>query len=534
MAKPEPNPQPLNEDAKALLVEEISTGDAASLPGRESLVGPGVEGQSTSLAVEVEREYVAGTLADGLLGYARTLPAHIDDKSQAFGAGLYEEMGRDPHIAGESRVYKLAVLSGGVTLLPALDGKPIQEGEDGYDAALSVRDLCEGAISDMETPLDAALLELLDAFGQGNRVAEVIYREDNAPSLSLPGVPARAARARLTLDKLKLKNREVVAFVVDNRRNHIGFLGALAGRSRYVTRPEAIVDLAHTPNLLPKSKFLTLTWWPKDGDPRGQSQYRPAYDSWWLKQQTLGEFAKYLAQFAGGALVGKTAPKAAPVTRKDANGNLETINPADQLLNTLLQYRNGAALVIPDGASVENLVSPASSSPFLEAIDLFDRQMSKAILGQTLATNEGKHESRAASGNSKDVLDLLVEHGERAVSDMVRRQLLKLFVEINLGPAYLRLLPVCVLSQAEEADWASMASAGASIADKLAPNQWDEFTTRKLGLPQPERVEVPEAVPPTPPTGEPVPGERETPPTPGTKPGTGARRTMPEENAENE
>ncbi len=479
--------KPLTDKAKKLLTEEISTGGAPAVIGREQLLGPGIEAQRASVSVLSTEEYVAGGLADPLFAYARALPSYIDDRTRALGPDLYEKMATDPHIAGESRVYKLAVLAGGVQVIPALDGKIVSEGDDGYELAREIADLCRAALDDLETPLIPVVLDMLDAFGQGNRVAEIIYRDEPARVLSLPGLPTLSHPARLMLDKLKPKHRDVVAFVVDNRKNHIGYLGALAGRSQYVTRPEVLVDPAHTPNLLPKSKFLTLSWWQKNSDPRGQSQYEPAYDPWWLKQNTLGELAKFIAQFAGAALVGETAEGARAVERLNAAGEKVLVDPTQQLLEALIQFRNGAALAVPHGSNIKNLVSTGAAEPFFSALDFYDKQMSKAILGQTLATNEGKRDNRASSGNAKDVMDLLIEHGEDALSTMLRRELLRTFLTINRGEVVARrLCPVITFSGAEEADWSQLATAGAAIADHLAPNQWAYWTTRKLSLPQPE------------------------------------------------
>jgi hypothetical protein len=100
----------------------------------------------------------------------------------------------------------------------------------------------------------------------------------------------------LQLRALKVKPIRSVAFVTDAYLNVLGLVGAKPGQ----TVP-AVSDLAPA-EIIPREKFCILSWRPKDGDPRGTSVLRPAYDPWWRKRQTIPEYLKYLAQFAGPSL----------------------------------------------------------------------------------------------------------------------------------------------------------------------------------------------------------------------------------------
>ncbi|WP_395145319.1 hypothetical protein, partial [Armatimonas sp.] len=288
-----------------LLTEQIE-GNAPAFTPQENTVGSASALVNSSGAVRADpkREYVSGGWWGPLGSYLSALEPWIDDITRDFGPDMYERMGRDPHIFGETLAYKSAVLSQGVRLTPAAEGDAVEQDGDGFKQAKQVRDFCQSLLAGLDTPLLPLLRELLDAFGQGFKVAEVVYRQEDQ---------------WLVPHKIKPKRREAVAFVVDSRMNVQGLLAALAGRETFAMSLTQIVDPNHTHNILPRSKFAVLSW-DSLSDPRGKSQYRPCYDPWWLKQQTLAELQKFIAQAAGERLIGYTAEGAKPMQAYNADG----------------------------------------------------------------------------------------------------------------------------------------------------------------------------------------------------------------------
>lgn len=463
-----------------LLTQEVE-GNAPAFTPQENSVGKALQplvNVAGPVSADPKTEYVSGGWWGPLGSYLQGLEPWIDDLTRDFGADLYERMGRDPHLFGETLVYKSSVLSSGVRLLPAIDGDEVDESADGYRSAKRVRDFCKSGLAEIDTPLMPLLREMLDAYGQGHRVAEVVYRQD---------------KQWLIPWRIKPKPRESVAFVVDSRRNVQGLLGALAGRETYAMNMTQLVDPATTYNILPRAKFAVLTW-DSLMDPRGKSMYRAAYDPWWLKQQTLAELQKFLAQAAGERLVGYTAEgaKVMPAYNPDGtpmivDGLPVNVSPEQAMLSQILNLRSGAAGAFPFGSKVEALASSTEGQAIFNALDYYDRQMSKALLGQTLATNEGQHQARASSETAKSVMDLVTEYGEELLCNMIRRDILKVMVAINLGPKALRYLPLVSMSAVEETDITKVGTVAGQLftAGYLADNQLAAMDS-KLGLPAAE------------------------------------------------
>jgi len=201
-----------------------------------------------------------------------------------------------------------------------------------------------------------------------------------------------------------VKPRHTVGFVVDAYNRILGITAAIPGVAQPVQQG-TWVDPASLPNLLPRDKFLLYSFRPKHGDPRGSSILRPAYNPWNLKQQAVREWLRYITQFASPSLVGEVAPTAIPEAPTDSLGNpqldtngipLPAISPQVSMANQLAAFRNGSALAIASGAKVTALFSSGDGKAFIEFVDYCDRQITKDVLGQTLASEEAKHQSRAA------------------------------------------------------------------------------------------------------------------------------------------
>jgi len=471
-----------------------------------------------------KKEYVAGGWWGPLGGYLQALEPWIDPLTRDFGPDLYERMAWDPHLSGETLVFKTAVLGQGVRLTPAVNGDAVGEDGDGYRMAKRVRDFCQSILNNLDTPLMPLLRELLDAHHMGFKVAEVVYQEDGRWLMPY---------------KIKPKRRDAIAFVVDSRMNVQGLLGALAGRETYAMSLTQLVDPSKTHNILPRAKFAVLSW-DSLSDPRGKSAYRPCYDPWWLKQQTLSEMMKYIAQAAGERIIGKTAEGARAVQAYNPDGTPQMqdglpvmLHPEAAMLAALQQIRSGSVAAFPYGSEVEALASSSEGQAFFQALDYFDRQMSKALLGQTLASNEGQHQARASSETGKDVMDLVTEYGETLLADMLRRDVLRVAVEINLGKQALKYLPLVSLSAAEEADISKIGTVASTLytAGYFAENQLSAMDT-KLGLPAAdgERGAYQKAAEPVP--GQPgAPGQPGQPGKPG-KPGDQSTNDRDEDNTD--
>jgi Protein of unknown function (DUF935) len=415
----------------------------------------------------LDQEYVVGSGFWWFRGNASrglALPWAIDDITQDFGDDLYDRMELDSQIASCDSGLRAAVLEDGFTLSPAVD----EAGADGYDQAVALVDFCEQNLEDVETPLDDTAWDMLGCMGRGNRVAEIVYHPFDASPL--PG--------RAVLQNLMVKPREMTAFVVDPYMRTLGLLGRSLDRPVGVL-PGALIDPATTPNLLPREKFMIASFRPHNNDPRGSSIYRPAYNPWNMKMQAWQDYLKYLAQFATPIIVGKTAPGVKD-TVDPATG--ATIRAVDAMLATLLTLHNSAAIAIQGGAEVDLLFSTGEGRAFLNAIALFNEEITKAITTQTLATNEGEHQARAAANVHQDALDTIVRQAKRSACRMLRRDVLRNLVRYNYGDAAAQLTPKVSLGEVQAEDAAKMTTAFAQAGYVIHPSQYSGID-RRLNLP---------------------------------------------------
>ena len=415
-------------------------------------------------AVEPQLEYVSGGTGLWTKTHARSLPWAFDDISQDFGDDIYERMLLDAQVRANVNVLKTAIIEDGVLLESA-----IQDRDDPlHDQAQEVRDFCDQALQDLEQPLDEVLWDLLDALPFGARVAEKVYTEK---------------QGKLVLRALKVKPRRSTAFVVDAYMNVVGLLALIPGMGYGVQVGTTIVgNIDKQPQLLPKSKFLVVTSRPRASDPRGTSVLRPAYGVWWMKQQLWPEYLKYLSVWATPSLIGTTAERATEVYDPTTG----TKQPAvTALLNTLIAFKNNSALAVPFGTVVKEVAATGTGEVFKFAHDILNREITTAILHQTLATMEGQHQARAASQVHENTLTTIVRQLKRQLQLALRRDVLRELVAVNFGEAAAQqLTPTASLGTVEQPDRAQMMTGVAQLmtAGYIDESQLAGLDTM-LGLP---------------------------------------------------
>lgn len=462
-----------------LLTETVVVGDTPGAPNGS--LAP-TAGRATVLRADPRREYVAGGVGGSSAWYqniARALPWAIDDITSDFGDDLYERMLLDPQVSSAVTILKASVIEDGVALAPAVE----DEDDPGYALAATIADAAERMFADLQTPLDDVLWNLLDAVALGNRVAEEVYDYVTGPD----------GATRLDLVALRVKPRQAVAFLVDAYNRVLGLLARIPGQGSPLMQGY-VDDPALVPNLLPREKFTLLAWRPRDGDPRGTSVLRAAYTPWNLKRQAWQEHLRYLAQFAAPSLIGYTAPDATALPPTDALGNPTggpLVTPEQALLDALTTFKNGSALALPSGSKVDALHVPGDGAAFMRAFEMYDRQITKAILGQTLASEEGRHQARAAALVHQDILDTLVRQAKLSVARMIRRDLLAPWIRYNWGAAATVYAPKVTLGVVEAADMPNLMRSVAQLqaSGYLAPSQRPSIDLL-LNLPQRTADEV--------------------------------------------
>jgi len=369
---------------------------------------------------------------------------------------------KDLHYRAVLQTRKLAVAG-----LP-WDVQPADESR----AAKKAADLARRVLEAIDLP--ELMVQLLDALSKGYSVAEILWETDGptwVPGAILP--------------------REAHWFRFDRESG------------RELRLMDGTADGAE----LPPYKFVCHTPKVMAGIPIMGGLARSALWAWVFKSYALRDWAAFAELYGQPIRVGKYE---AGATREDIA----------VLKRAVFELGSDAGAVIPAGMAleiVESAAKSASADLYQRLIEYLDRQVSKAVLGQTLTTDQGSSGSLAQARVHDEVRADLMRADARALSATLTRDLIAPLVRLNLPDAP---LPRLTLIVEEPEDMAALADQLA----KLAP----------LGLPIPhrwvrERWGIPEAAPNEPvlgapaTTGEPLanPGQ-----TPGSPSAQAAHRRM--------
>lgn len=146
----------------------------------------------------------------------------------------------------------------------------------------------------------------------------------------------------------------------------------------------------------------------------------------------------------------------------------------------------------PDTVEVELLFPQGSASntkaTHSELFEVVGREMSKAVLGQTLTTEQGKIGSQALGNVHNEVRKDTLEADALYLSAVITRDLVEPMVRLNFGPT--APVPVFRLITAETADLKAFAEAigllvGKDVRMKISAN----WARDQLGIPHPEEDE---------------------------------------------
>lgn len=464
-----------------VIEDEVSLGLVPVTPNAARLgVVAGTDEHKATLTVDPKEQYVAGGtwVSTGNLG--RALPYAIDDISAEFGADIYERMMLDPQVNSCFLTVVLGIVSQGWTVQSAVT----DDSDPEYKQADDIAQLCRRSLEKVN--FTAVLVQMLQALMFGNKIAEVIYEvPDTGPDAG-----------KLCLKDIRPKPRQSVAFVVDAYMDLIGILGRAPGAGMVLQTGGFILKPEDSPNLFPLDKFFILTHSMKDSIPSGTSIGRAAFAPWQDKQNALQRYARWQTAAAGGLLIGTTAEGAQPVQNVDANGNpVFDVNnnpvvttPEQAMVNAMVQFQDMSAAAFPFGAKVEPLMVGDRGEGYTAAVNLYNDEISKAMTGQTLATNEGRHQARAASETHADILDLHIQQGKNEAENAVNTQLLRMLTLLNFGEKALHLTPKFSLSDSQLKDFAANATAIASLvtAGFFIPEQYSAIDAWLGSPPRPE------------------------------------------------
>jgi phage gp29-like protein len=294
---------------------------------------------------------------------------------------LFEEMEeKDAHLAATLQTRKMAVLGKDYEVMPYA-----QTPEDERIAA-AVGDLIYGIPN-----LEEALLDLLDAIGKGFALTEIIWE--------VAGDLARVSGLRWIPQKKVVYGEDFKPRLLT------------AGKGWQGEEPPAWKVIYHRykarSGTAPRGGVLRVVAW-----------------MYLLKNYALKDWAAFNEVFGMPLRLGKYDPAASAADRQ-------------ALAQAIRNLGADAAGVISKATEIEFVEAASrsgSANPYQVMAEFCNREMSKAILGQTLTTDTaGATGTYAAARVQSQVRADLVEADAQALATTVREQLLRPLVGFNFG-----------------------------------------------------------------------------------------------------
>lgn len=297
---------------------------------------------------------------------------------------VYDEMQRDSMIQTALTIKRLAVVAADFKIVPS---------DDSADAKARA-DFVRANFEQMEGSPLTILHQAMDGFAKGWSIQEMVYEYRDE---------------RAWLKAVRIKDPAQFGFKLNE-------YGALTGLTQHVPGEQGIE--------LPLEKFAIYVHRRSYGKAKGVSDLDAVYRHWKAKQSLLNAWKAHLERFASPTVLGRYERGLAPQEQAG-------------ILNALQNLHDNTAIVFPSEIDVSVLAGRAGSGEsFQDALEFHNREIARAILGQTLTTDEGRRVGSLALGRVHlQVLMLQIDALRRELADsLMTEQIIRRLVEMNFGP----------------------------------------------------------------------------------------------------
>lgn len=299
------------------------------------------------------------------------------------GTWQFDEMLDDPLVRSAVIVKKLGTLTVPWRLEPS--------GNARIDAFI------QAMFDEMEGSPTGVLYDALDAVAKGFSIMEKVY------DTGLPGF-----ESAVWVRAVKPKDPAMFGFDVDEFLNIKSLVLHIPGEG---------------PREVPVDKFVVYAYNRKYSQPYGEPDLKAAYRHWRTKRALIDQWNAHLEKYASPSIVGKFK-----------RGLSEEEQAA--LLDALDKVQRQSALIHADDIDVTLLDGRRTAeSGYLEAIDYHNREIARAILGQTLTTDDSRRVGSLALGKVHlQVLIMQLNGLRKDVADRVmNEQIIRPTVDMNFG-----------------------------------------------------------------------------------------------------
>lgn len=412
------NPPPINqatqssEEQKATISDEmipiVEVNDIQRMPLREpELSHDQIVARRVVAQADMGIQYVARRFSN-TVPQLRALPHWTDDISERFGIQIYDRMYKDAEVNAGIDVLTLASTSSPIRFLPSVSQEHPKYDEARYISDFFAWMFANYTIADIDE-IRTAMVN--DALLYGSSTAEMTY-----------GVIEKGKYFNyIGLKTMKQNVVDEINYLVDNFNNVIGLIPSFSGYAGTYYSDSGIVPIKDLSDpkrrekllrrVIPRHKFMIMSWRTRAGDPRGQSALRAAYTFWWIKQEIINNMMSWVEKFSQPSVIGIVSPNAVPQCEFDENGQpipgTET-SPTQLLLEQLTRLSSASAIAVPAGTEVKDFMVSSSSDIWGNLINIANREIARSIHKQHLATSEGQYQSRAAADVHQDILSLMI------------------------------------------------------------------------------------------------------------------------------
>ncbi len=399
------------------------------IPFHQPLVGEVV------LTADLAEKY----LGRGLIGFGPYLEVlqnkNASELARQHGYALFRRMLTDSEVdASMNAVIRASTSS------KLVAQSPLDPGDTDYDLSLELVDFVNYCIGSW--PIDEWRREqLLYALGFGNAVSELdwdVYETGKYAN-------------HFYIKRARVQEPEDYGFLVDRWGEIYGVvpLGQAAGLiyplGNLISLPEnGIRDLR---GVVPRYKLSVWTWEQKGTDPRGTSLLIPAFIAWWNKQRAMEEWSCWLGRYAQPSVWATPGPDAIQSCITNPDGSQIITQPTEALLQALVNLKSASVLALPYGSVVNMLQAQGTVEPFLKSIELWDKEIVRAILGQHLATAEGGGTSaKTAAEIHAIILRQFISITSMFMIRNIEQDIVKPLIMSNYGDVG-RLMPIISLGE---------------------------------------------------------------------------------------
>lgn len=319
--------------------------------------------------------------------------------------GFFREMEeKDAHL--------YSVLQTRRNALAGADWKVVEASDSARDQAVAafVREALAGLGN-----VSQVFMDLLDAFGKGWSVSEVMWRVDGATGRVTP------AEVRSRLPEQFALGRDGGLYLLAEGAPAPAQGPAPDG---LMPRPGEMMVWAAGARRMPARKFLSFVFQGGAASPYGTPLCARAFWYHWFKKNTVKFWSVYNEKFGAPTAVARYGPSATDAELQRLKQMLES-----------LQHDTG--IILPETVQLELIEARRAdaSDSFRDFAEWCNDEMSKIVLGQTLTTAEGRRSGSLALARVHDRVrgDYLAADA-RALGECATAQLVRWLVDFNFGP----------------------------------------------------------------------------------------------------